>query len=67
MWLDTAYADGTALTVTTQENAIEKTFDKMFPIALDFEFFEHPVYPFGLKEDFSKAYDVVLVVDPGFL
>ena len=44
-------ADGTALTVTTQENAIEKTFDKRFAIALDFDFLKHPVYPYGLKED----------------
>ena len=44
-------ADGTALTVTTQENAIKKTFDKRFAIPLDFDFFKHPVYPYGLKED----------------
>ena len=31
-------ADGTALTVTTQENAIKKTFDKTFAIPLDFDF-----------------------------
>ena len=44
-------ADGTALTATTQENAIKKTFDKRFAIPLDFDFFKHPVYPYGLKED----------------
>ena len=44
-------ADGTALTMTTQENAIKKTFDKRFAIPLDFDFFKHPVYPCGLKED----------------
>ena len=44
-------ADGTALTMTTQENAIKKTFDKRFAIPLDFDFFKHPVYPYGLKED----------------
>ena len=44
-------ADSTALTVTTQENAIKKTFDKRFAIPLDFDFFKHPVYPYGLKED----------------
>ena len=38
-------SDGTALTVTTQENAIKKTFDKRLAIPLDFEFFRHPVYP----------------------
>ena len=30
-------ADGTALTVTTQENAIKKTFDKRIAIPLDFD------------------------------
>ena len=44
-------SDGTTLTVTTQENAIKKTFDKRFAILLDFDFFKHPVYPYGLKED----------------
>ena len=43
-------ADGTALTMTTQENAIKKAFDKRFAIRLDFDFFKHPVYPYGLKE-----------------
>ena len=41
-------ADGTALAVTTLENAIKKTFDKRFAILLDFDFFKHPVYPYGL-------------------
>ena len=45
-------ADGAALTLTTHENAIKKTFDKSFAIPLDFDFFKHPVYPYGLKEDF---------------
>ena len=44
-------ADGTALTLTTLENAIKKTFDKRFAIPLDFDFFKDPVYPYGLKED----------------
>ena len=44
-------SDGTALVVKTQENAIKKTFDKRFAIPLDFDFFKHPVYPYGLKED----------------
>ena len=43
-------ADDTALTMTTQENAIKKTFDKRFAIPLDVDFFKHPVYPNGLKE-----------------
>ena len=38
--------------MTTQENAIRKMFDKRFAIPLDFDFFKHPVYPYGLKEDF---------------
>ena len=37
--------------MTTQENAIKKTFDKRFAIPLDFDFFKRPVYPYGLKED----------------
>ena len=32
-------ADGSALSITTQENAIKKTFDKRFSIPLDFDFF----------------------------
>ena len=44
-------ADGKALAVTTQENVIKKTFDKRFVIPLDFNFFKHPVYPYGLNED----------------
>ena len=47
---DSKKADGTALTVTTQENAIKKTFDKRFETPLDFDFFKHPVYPHGPKE-----------------
>ena len=44
-------ANGTALTLTTEENTIKKTFDKRFSIPLDFDFFKHSVYPYGLKED----------------
>ena len=44
-------SDGTALTVTTQEDAIKKTFHKRFTLPLDFDFFKHPVYPYGLRED----------------
>ena len=43
--------EGTALRMTTQENAIKKMFDKRFAILLDFDFIKHPVYPYGLKED----------------
>ena len=44
-------ADDTARTVKTQENAIKNTFDKRFAIPLGLDFFKHPVYPYGLKED----------------
>ena len=37
--------------MTTQENAIKKTFDKRFAMPSDFDFFKHPVYPYGLKKD----------------
>ena len=43
--------DGAALILTTQENAIKKTFGKRFEIPLDFDFFKYPVYPYGLKEE----------------
>ena len=39
------------MSITTQENAIKKTFDKKFSVPLDFDLFKHPVYPYGLKED----------------
>ena len=48
VWLDAKNADGTSLTVTTQENAIKKTLGKRFAILLDFDFFKHP---YELKED----------------
>ena len=51
--LGTKKSDGTALTLTTQENLIKKTYDKRFAIPLDFDFFNHPVYPYGLKEDLT--------------
>ena len=41
--------DGTAMTVATEENAIKNTLDKRFAIPLDFDFFQHPVYPYDLK------------------
>ena len=44
-------ADGTGITITTQENTFKNTFNKRFPVPLDFEFFKHPVYPYGLKEN----------------
>ena len=50
--VDARRADGTTLPVSTQENAIKKTLDKRFAVPLDFDFFKHPVYPYGLKKDF---------------
>ena len=47
----TRKSDGTALVLTTQENAIKKKFDKRFAIPLDFDFFKHQLYPYGLRED----------------
>ena len=44
-------SDDTALTLTTQQNAIKKMLDKRFSIPLDFDFFKHPAYPYSLKED----------------
>ena len=44
-------ADSTALIVTTQEYAIKKTFDERFAMPLDFDFFKHPVYSYGLKKN----------------
>ena len=31
---------------------------KVFAIPLDFYFFKHPVYPYGLKEDLSIAIEL---------
>ena len=49
--LNAKKADDTTLTVTTQEKVVKKTFNKSFAIPLDFDFFMHPVYPCGFKED----------------
>ena len=46
-------SDGTELTLTTQENVIKKASDKSFEIPLDFDFFQHPVYPSGFEEDLA--------------
>ena len=35
--------DGTALTLTTQDNVIKKTFDERFALPLDFDFLKHSV------------------------
>ena len=39
--------DGTALAVTTLENAIKMMCGKRFAIPFDFNIFKHPVYPYG--------------------
>ena len=44
-------ANGTALAVATQENAIKKTLGKRFAIPLDFDFCRHLVYSYEIKED----------------
>ena len=51
-------ADGTALTVTTEENAIKKTISNQFLIPLDFDFFKHPTYPYGLHEDLTARLEL---------
>ena len=51
--LDPKTLDCTALTLTTQENVIKKTYDKRFEVPLDFDFFKHPVYPSGCEEDLT--------------
>ena len=35
-------------------------FDKRLSIPLDFDFFKHPVYPYGLKEDLIVRLDLNL-------
>ena len=42
-------ADGKVLALATKENAVKETFDKIFAIPLDSDFFMHPVYPNGLR------------------
>ena len=51
-------SDGTALTLTTQENVIKKAYDKSFEIPLDFDFFKHPVYPSGFEEDLASMIEL---------
>ena len=59
--------DGTALTVTKEENAIAKTWSNKFCIPLDFEFFNQPIYPYGLEDKLvvrltlNSAENVILV------
>ena len=51
-------SDGMAPAVKKQENAIKKRFDKRFAIPIDFDFFKHPVYPYGLKEDLIVRFEL---------
>ena len=46
-------ADGTALLLTTQENAVKKSYDNQCPISLDFDFSKHPIYHYGLSENLT--------------
>ena len=55
-------ADGTAITITTQENGAKETFNKRFAIPLDFDLLKHPMYPYGLKEDLLVRLELVLCV-----
>ena len=56
-WWVAKKSDGTALTLTTQENAVKTTNDNRFEIPLDFDFFKHPVYPYGLSENLIVKLD----------
>ena len=47
-----AKKNGTAITVTTQENAVKTIFNKRFTIPSDSDFFKHSVYPDELRKDF---------------
>ena len=49
-WLGTKKADGTALTLTTQENVIKKMLAERFTILLDLDFSKNHINPYGLKE-----------------
>ena len=51
-------AYGTAITASTKENLIKKTFEKRFVIPLDFDFFKHPVYPYSIKENLIARLEV---------
>lgn len=44
--------DGTARTVSVQQNVIKKIFVKRFAVPFDFDFFKHPVYLYELKKYF---------------
>ena len=62
-------ADGTDLTLSTNENAVTKTLAKRFPVPLDFDYFTQPVSPYYLHEDLivtielNKSEKVMLCFD----
>ena len=41
-------------------NASKKMFGERLKMPLDFDFFEHPVYPYGLKEDLIVRLELYL-------
>lgn len=45
------FKDGTAMKVSTKENAIKKTFGKRLTFFLDCDFFTHSVYLYRFRED----------------
>ena len=48
-WVQAKRTDCTAVTVTTKENAVKKTFGERFALPLDFDFFKYPLYHYGLE------------------
>ena len=49
------------------KNAIKKTFDRRFAIPLNFDFFRHPIYVYGLKDlvvrlELNSAEKVILCI-----
>ena len=57
-WVGAKKGDGKAITLITKENAIKKTLGKRFAIPLFFNFFRHPVYHYGLKEELIVRFEV---------
>ena len=56
--LGSTKADGSALGLSASETAIKKTYGKRFSIPLDFQFFNYPIYPKGLKQDLSVTIEL---------
>ena len=51
-WVGWKKAEVTAVTVTTHEEAVKKTFGRRFAILLGFEFWKHPAYLYKLIKYF---------------